>query len=80
MQGPLLTSAKYSAICCVYARYALRLALDIFASSREREACTLLLNSLCPGSAAARSTELRRPRFDRAPAAVDGTSVSQHPS
>lgn len=77
---PSLTSAKYSAICCVYARYALRRALDIFASSREREAFTLLLNSLCPGSAAARSTELRRPRFDRAPAAVDGMSVAQHPS
>jgi hypothetical protein len=70
--GKAPTSAKYSAICCVYAMYALRLALDILASSREREVCTLLLNNLCPGSAAARNTELRLPRLDKPPAADAG--------
>jgi hypothetical protein len=64
------TSAKYSAICWVYSRYALRRALDILASSRDREVCRLLLNSLCPGSAAPCSTELRLPRLLSAPAAA----------
>jgi hypothetical protein len=68
------TSAKYSAICCVYARYAFRRALDILASSREREVCTWLLNSRWPGSAAPRRTELRLPRCDRLPDTVAGAA------
>jgi hypothetical protein len=48
--------------------------LDILASSRDREVCRWLLNSLCPGSAAPCSTELRLPRLLSAPAAAGTAS------
>lgn len=56
----VVTSAKYSAICLVYAMYALRLAFDILCSSSEREAGASLLFSW-PGTAAAWRIELRLP-------------------